>query len=59
MRVEYVVVHLVVGTGDLAKSTYSLKIGSLQLRLLQLGFPRRVQGMICPMLRFYITYIEG
>ena len=38
MRVEYVVVD----ADGLAKSAYSLKTVSLQLRLLQLGFGQRV-----------------
>ena len=33
MRVEFMVVHVVVDVGSLAKLAYSLKIGSLQLRL--------------------------
>ena len=33
MRVEFMVVHVVIDVGSLAKFAYSLKIGSLQLRL--------------------------
>ena len=49
MRVEYVVAHMMVDVSSLAKSAYLLKTGSLQLRLLRLGFGRRVRGMICQM----------
>ena len=36
VRVEYMVVHVVVGVGGLAKFAYSLKIRSSQLRLFRL-----------------------
>ena len=47
MIVDFVVVHVVVDASGLTKSAYSLKIGSLELRLLWLGFSRRAQGMAC------------
>ena len=40
MRVEYVVVHLVIYHGYLAKFVYSLTSRSLQLRLFRSGFDK-------------------
>ena len=46
--VGFMVVHMVVDAGGLTKSAYSLKIGSLQLRIFWFGFGLRVRGVTCP-----------
>ena len=47
VRVEFVVVHVVVGDGVWTKSAYLSKIKSLQLRLLGSSFGQQAQGVAC------------